>query len=227
MTVPRHIAVTPDGNRRWAKERGLSAAEGHEAGARAFVRFTELCARAGVEFLTIHAFSTDNWKRDSTEVDHVLELLARTVVDQLPQLEELGVQLRWAGRRDRVSLAVRDHLQLVEDRTRDNRRVVLTYCLDFGGRDAVAGAIATALRESGEATDTQAMLSRVEPSGLPDVDLYLRTSGEMRLSNNVLTLLAYAELFFVPTYWPDFGPIEFDGLLKEFEQRSRRFGGNQ
>jgi undecaprenyl diphosphate synthase len=215
-----------DGNGRWAAARGLPVAEGHREGARALRRTVEAAIDLGVESLAVYAFSTENWARPEDEVESILELLDETIDRELPELAEKGVRTRFFGRRDRVPDALREKMARLEDETADKDRVSLWIAFDYGGRAELVEA-ARRLVEDGVGADDvteEALASRLSAPELPDPDVLIRTSGEERISNFLLWQLAYSELVFTDTLWPDFGASELEAALEEFAQRGRRFG---
>jgi undecaprenyl diphosphate synthase len=215
-----------DGNGRWAEGRGLSVAEGHREGARALRRTVEAAIDLGVASLAVYAFSTENWARPEDEVASILELLDETIERELPDLAEQGVRTRFFGRRDRVPPALRDKMARLESATEDRDRLDLWIAFDYGGRAELVEA-ARRLVEDGvapEEVSEEALAARLSAPGLPDPDLLVRTSGEERISNFMLWQLAYSELVFTDTLWPDFGEDDLRAALEEFARRARRFG---
>jgi undecaprenyl diphosphate synthase len=223
----RTVAIIMDGNGRWAAGRGLPVAEGHQAGTRALRRTVEAAIDLGVETLVVYAFSTENWSRPREEVDILMEIFGETIERELPDLVGQGVRVRFLGRRDRAPESLRERMDALEDETRHNERLSLWIAFDYGGRDELVQA-ARRLVESGidpREVDENALAAHLYAPDLPDPDLLIRTSGEVRLSNFLLWQLAYAELVFVDTLWPDFGREALLGALTEYAGRRRRFGG--
>jgi undecaprenyl diphosphate synthase len=215
-----------DGNGRWAAARGLSVAEGHREGARALRRTVEAALDLGVESLAVYAFSTENWARPEEEIDAIMELLGETIDRELPDLAEQGVRTRFFGRRDRVPVELLAKMERLEAETADKDRLSLWIAFDYGGRAELVEA-ARSLVVDGVASEdvTEAALAaRLSAPELPDPDLLVRTSGEERISNFLLWQLAYSELVFTDTLWPDFGEDDLRAALEEFSQRGRRFG---
>ena len=225
--VARSVAIILDGNGRWAKKRGLPTAAGHRAGARTVRRIVEAAIDVGIHDLAVFAFSTENWSRSDEEVDALMEIFAETIERELPDLAAQGVRTRFIGRRDRASDELREKMASLEEETRDRERLNLWIAFDYGGRAEIVEAarrIAAAgvpPREIDENTVAQFLFA----PELPDPDLLIRTSGELRISNFLLWQLAYAELVFVDTLWPDFGGHELYAALAEYAKRRRRFGG--
>ena len=225
--LARSVAIIMDGNGRWAARQGLPVADGHRAGTRAVRRTVEAAIALGIETLTIYAFSTENWTRPEDEVEDLIEIFGETIDRELPDLCKEGVRARFVGRRDRVPEWLRERMANLESETEANERLHLWIALDYGGRAELVDA-ARRLVEDGlapEQVDEAAIASRLYAPELPDPDLLIRTSGELRISNFLLWQLAYAELLFVDTLWPDFGEDDLRGALEEYARRRRRFGG--
>jgi undecaprenyl diphosphate synthase len=225
--VARSVAIILDGNARWARRRGLPIAAGHRAGTRALRRTVEAAIDLGVETLTVYAFSTENWSRPHEEVDMLMEIFGETIERELPDLVAQGVRVRFLGRRDRAPESLRERMEALEEETRHNERLGLWIAFDYGGRDELVQA-ARRLVESGidpREVDENALAAHLYAPELPEPDLLIRTSGELRVSNFLLWQLAYAELVFVDTLWPDFGYEHLRAALTEYAGRRRRFGG--
>lgn len=224
--VPGHVAVIMDGNGRWAAARGLSVAEGHREGARALRRTVEAAIDLGVESLAVYAFSTENWARPDDEVEAIMELLGETIDRELPDLAEQGVRTRFFGRRDRVPDELREKMGQLEVETADKSRLNLWIAFDYGGRAELVDAARRLVLDGVAAEDVTeaALVERLSAPELPDPDLLVRTSGEERISNFLLWQLAYSELVFTETLWPDFGEDDLRAALDEFARRGRRFG---
>ena len=225
--VPASVAIIMDGNGRWAKRRRLPTAAGHRAGARTVRRVVEASIDLGIHDLSIFAFSTENWSRPREEVDALMEIFAETIERELPDLTEQGVRVRFIGRRDRAPEELRLRMTAMEDRTELNTRLNLWVAFDYGGRAELVEA-ARRIVESGveaDEIDENVFAANLYAPELPDPDLLIRTSGELRISNFLLWQLAYAELAFVDKLWPDFGPGDLEHALAEYASRRRRFGG--
>jgi undecaprenyl diphosphate synthase len=223
----RSVAIIMDGNGRWAAKRGLPVAEGHRAGTRALRRTVEAAIDLGLETLVVYAFSTENWSRPEGEVDSLMDIFGETIERELPDLVRQGVRTRFIGRRDRASDALREGMARLEEETAGNDRLRLWVALDYGGRAELVEA-ARRLVEAGvapEEIDEEAFHANLYAPELPDPDLLIRTSGELRISNFLLWQLAYAELVFTDTLWPDFGKDELEQALAAYAGRRRRFGG--
>jgi undecaprenyl diphosphate synthase len=225
--VAGSVAIIMDGNGRWARRRGLPIAAGHRAGTKALRRTVEAAIDVGVHDLTVYAFSTENWSRPQDEVDALMEIFGETIERELPDLAEQGVRVRFIGRRDRAPDALRRRMEAMEDRTELNARLNLWIAFDYGGRAELVEATRR-LVESGvdsREIDENLIAANLHAPDLPDPDLLVRTSGELRISNFLLWQLAYAELVFVDKLWPDFDARDLRAALSEYAQRRRRFGG--
>jgi len=216
-----------DGNGRWAERRGLPVAEGHREGTRALRRTVEGAIDLGVESLAVYAFSTENWARPTDEVESLMEIFGETIERELPELARQGVRTRFIGRRDRVPGWLDEQMEALEVETAGNDRLSLWIAFDYGGRaelvDAARRLLATGV--SPDEVDENTIAAHLYAPELPDPDLLIRTSGELRLSNFLLWQLAYAELIFVETLWPDFGEDDLRSALADYARRRRRFGG--
>jgi len=225
--VAASVAVIMDGNGRWARRRGLPVAAGHRAGTKALRRTVEAAIDLGVHDLTVYAFSTENWSRPADEVEALMEIFGETIERELPDLAEQGVRVRFIGRRDRAPAGLRARMEALEDRTELNTKLNLWIAFDYGGRAELVEATRRLVESGVEAReiDENVIAANLHAPELPDPDLLIRTSGELRISNFLLWQLAYAELVFVDTLWPDFGARELRAALAEYAQRRRRFGG--
>lgn len=229
--VPRHVAIIMDGNGRWAKQRGLPRAAGHKAGAEAVRRTLQAAADAGVEVLTLYAFSSENWRRSDEEISDLTGLMRYYVEKELQRLIDERVRLRLIGDYRAFGPEMARLLENALQATAANDRLTLVVALNYGSRAEIARAAAAlaaraAAGEIGpEAIDEAAVEGELETAGLPDPDLLIRTSGEIRLSNFLLWQCAYAELLFTPVLWPDFDERAFADALDHFSARQRRFGG--
>jgi len=223
----RTVAIIMDGNGRWAERRGLPVAEGHQAGTRALRRTVEAAIDLGLETLVVYAFSTENWSRPAGEVDSLMDIFGETIERELPDLVRQGVRTRFIGRRDRASAELREQMARLEEETAANDRLNLWVALDYGGRAEIVEA-ARRLVEAGidpSEMDENVLRANLYAPELPDPDLLIRTSGELRISNFLLWQLAYSELVFTDTLWPDFGHAELEQALAAYANRRRRFGG--
>jgi undecaprenyl diphosphate synthase len=224
--VPTHVAIIADGNRRWARERGLAPTEGHRAAYEQVFDLAEHVADRGVKYMTFFAFSTENWKRAKVEVDFLLGLLDRFVSGEVERLNEKGFRIRFFGSREGLSVKLAAALDQVQTRTADNTRATINICFNYGGRTDLVEAVQAIVREGvvAEVIDEAMISEHLSSHGTPPPDLVIRTSGEQRLSNFLIWEAAYAELIFVERKWPEFGPADIDEALAEFARRQRRFG---
>jgi len=228
--MPAHVAVIMDGNGRWAKKRVMNRVKGHEKGAGAVRTVVESCTKFGIPYLTLYAFSTENWQRPKKEVDALMGLLARFLSNEKAQLVKNGVRLTAIGELHRLPYEVRRELELAMEATAHNSRLTLCLALSYGSRSELVAAVQHIAGEVKEGriqaadVDEEMVSTHLFTRGFPDPDLVIRTSGEMRLSNFLLWQCAYSEIFFTETLWPDFGEAEFASILKDFQARERRFG---
>ncbi len=229
--LPRHVAISMDGNGRWATNRGLPRVAGHGEGVKAVRRVVRTAGELGIQFLTLYAFSSENWNRPHHEVSTLMTLLERSIERELPELMERNVRFRVIGRPDGVPPRVGERIQRLIETTSRNTGLTLLMAFNYGGRDELVDAVRALAREvqSGalrpEDIDEVRVSRALYTDGIPDPDLLIRTSGELRLSNFLLWQVAYTELWMTPTLWPDFGAREFCLAVADFQQRNRRFGG--
>lgn len=224
---PRHIAIVMDGNGRWAKKRFLPRFFGHKAGVDALVRVVQASIDRGVEHLTVFAFSSENWKRPSDEVSGLMGLVLAAVSRYLARMGAMGVQIRIVGDRDAVSDKLRKAWSEAESATQHNRKLILNVAFNYGGRWDIVQAAKRAIADGVPADAlTEAKLGAyMAMAGSPDPDLFIRTGGEVRISNFLLWQVAYTEFVFSDCLWPDFGEAELDAAIASFHERDRRFGG--
>ena len=229
--VPQHVAIVMDGNGRWAKERGLPRTSGHEAGEAALLDVVHGGLEIGVGHISAFAFSTENWKRSPDEVRFLMGFNRDVIRRRRDQMHELGVRIRWAGRRPRLWKSVIDELEAAERLTRGNSRLTLTMCVNYGGRSEIVDAAAAIAREvragrldPDRITDKTFARFLDEPD-MPDVDLFIRTSGEQRISNFLLWQSAYAEMVFLDELWPDVDRRHLWRAVQQYSSRDRRYGG--
>ncbi|MGC1615039.1 MAG: isoprenyl transferase [Candidatus Acidiferrum sp.] len=228
--LPRHVAVIMDGNGRWAKQRHLPRIAGHRSGTATARSTIETCARLKIEALTLYAFSVENWRRPKTEIDFLMQLLREYLRREMPLLQKNKVRMRFLGRTDELPKGVQDDVRNAMMRTAGNEGIVLCVALNYGGRAEIVDAMNAILAEqnggAGKTTITEETLAgHMYTGGLPDPDLLIRTSGEMRVSNFLLWQIAYAEIFVTETLWPDFNRARLLEALVEFQKRERRYGG--
>jgi undecaprenyl diphosphate synthase len=230
-SVPRHVAIIMDGNGRWARDRGWPRLRGHERGAANVEPVCEACIAEGIEFLTLYAFSSENWRRPAHEVGGLMLLLERFLADKIGRMNRNGVRLRTIGRTAELPGPVRDRLARPAADTAGNGRLTLTLALNYGGRDEIVDAVRAIAAEVRAGTLDPADITagtvsgRLYDPGLPDPDLLVRTSGEMRLSNFLPWQLTYTEIHVTPVLWPDFGPGDLRRAVADYASRERRFGG--
>jgi undecaprenyl diphosphate synthase len=228
--VPNHVAIVMDGNGRWAQSRGLPRTEGHRAGEAALMDVLYGAMQIGVSTISAYAFSTENWRRTPDEVRFLMGFNKDVIKRRRDELAALGVRIRWAGRRPRLWRSVIDQLEDAEQFTRDNDRLTLQFCVNYGGRAELVDAMRAIARAVQAGTinpakiDERTVDAYLDEPGLPDVDLFIRTSGEQRTSNFLLWQSAYAELMFVDTPWPDFDRRHLWAACASYARRNRRFG---
>ena len=224
--VPRHIAVIMDGNGRWAKKRGLPRLLGHRQGTENLRRIIKACVRAGVRYLTIYAFSTENWGRPQDELKGLMQIFNDAFVNEISELVREGVRILHIGQREGIPADLLNKIDQAVERSEDNRRLILSVGLNYGGRNEIMHAVRKIVA-SGVAPEevTEALISEnLFTAGTPDPDLVIRTSGEYRISNFLLWQSAYAEWDFPETLWPDFGVEELYASIEQYAKRDRRFG---
>lgn len=224
--VPTHVAIIMDGNGRWAAKRGMPRLAGHQAGTENLRRVIRACVEFGVKYLTIYAFSTENWGRPKEEVDGLLHILEDVIDRELAELHEEGVQLRHIGHLDALSVGLREKVVRAIEMTRNNQRLVLNLAFNYGGRDEIVCAIRQIIEEGVPAEQVTPDLvgQYMFTAGIPDPDLIIRTSGEMRISNFLIWQAAYSEWYVTETFWPDFDREELQKALNDYSRRERRFG---
>ena len=228
--IPRHIAVIMDGNGRWAKERGLPRRDGHRAGAESVREVTDACIELGVQYLTMYAFSSENWHRPAAEVKALMSLLDSFLADKARDLDDQGIRLLAIGQLDRLPVKTRTMLDKIMARTAGHTALTLVLALSYGGREEIVSAARSLAVDVAAGTlapadiDDGMFASRLQTAGIPDPDLLIRTSGEMRVSNFLLWQISYAEIVIVKKFWPDFRRNDLIGAVAEYQQRHRRFG---
>lgn len=228
--LPRHVAVIMDGNGRWASKRALPRPAGHRMGVKAVKQTVEGCAKRGIEVLTLFAFSSENWQRPREEVSMLMNRFLEALDNEVDDLHKNNIRLRFIGRLEQLSTALRDRMHAAEALTAANSRMTLVIAIAYGGRWDIAAAAQSLARQclagerSVDSIDEAAISGGVALAGLPDPDLFIRTGGEHRISNFLLWNLAYTELYFCDVLWPDFGDDELGAALDHFASRQRRFG---
>ncbi|MBQ7459977.1 MAG: di-trans,poly-cis-decaprenylcistransferase [Oscillospiraceae bacterium] len=226
QNLPRHVAIIMDGNGRWAKKRGLIRSAGHAAGAETFRRMTYYLSDLGVEFFTVYAFSTENWKRSEKEVSAIMALLKKFLLEAIDLMEKKGIRLRVLGDTSRLSPELRALIKRTDEiSTRIKSGLVANLCINYGGRDEIIHAIKAWASDPEKKELTEASFEKyLYTAGMPDPDLIIRPSGEYRLSNFLIWQCAYSEFYFTDTLWPDFSEAEMDKALDAYAARDRRFG---
>jgi len=226
MNIPQHIVLFPDGNRRWAKERGLNTLEGHKKGYENLLNFCQWCKKRGVKIGTAFGFSTENWNRSKEEVDYLMRLLENALIENIGKYDKDGVKIRIIGQKDRLPKSLQEAIKKTEEATKNNSNFILNLAISYGGRWDIVNAVKNIVNKGTPADkiDEKTLGEHLSTAGLPDPDLVIRAGGEKRMSNFVLWQAAYAELYFCPKYWPDFSEEDFNEALEEFDRRQRRFG---
>ena len=228
--LPQHLAIIMDGNGRWAKQKGFLRTIGHENGATAVKRTVEQCARLGIPYLTLYAFSTENWNRPKFEVDMLMKLLVKALRKEIKSLQENNIKLNAIGNLDLLPSSVRKELTEVLEKTKNNTRLTLSLALSYGSRNELLEATKELCNKvknniiSSDAIDESVINKHLYTHNLPDVDLLIRTSGEQRISNFMLWQIAYAELYFTEVLWPDFSNEHLQKALETYQNRERRYG---
>lgn len=226
LKIPDHVAIIMDGNGRWAQARGLPRLAGHRAGTENLRRIITASVEFGIKYLTIYAFSTENWGRPKEEVDGLMHILEDVIDKELKELNEEGVQLHHIGHLERLGPKLKKKVLSAIKLTENNDRLILNVAFNYGGRDEIVCAIQKMIREGVKADDVDITLvdRYLFTSGTPDPDLIIRTSGELRVSNFLIWQSAYSEWYVTPTYWPDFDKQQYQRALDAYAQRDRRFG---
>lgn len=225
--IPRHVAIIMDGNGRWAKEHGLSRLGGHRAGTENIRRVIETMADYGVKYLTLYAFSTENWSRPASEVRGLIRLMGQVIDREARALHEKGARIFHLGTLEGLEPKLQEKVRKAVELTKNNGRITVCVAFNYGGRAEIIAAVRKLIRDrvSPEAVNEELFSRYLYSAGIPDADLIIRTGGEMRLSNFLLWQSAYSEYYSVPTYWPDFGKQDIEKALIAYSQRERRFGG--
>ncbi len=222
--MPAHIAMIMDGNGRWAKERNLKRTAGHEEGAKVVREITKYCSSIGIKYLTLYAFSTENWQRPKLEVEFLMKLLDRYFKKELSIYLKNNVKFKSIGDLERFSKSLQQTIKNVEDKTAHCTGLTQVLALNYGSKDEIVRAVKKLNKQKLEVNEKN-IEACLDTAGIPDVDILIRTSGEVRLSNYLLWQNAYSEMFFTQTYWPDFNSSELDDIISDFIKRERRFGG--
>lgn len=226
MHIPQHIVLFPDGNRRWAKQKNIASLEGHMQGYKNLLDFSEWCKNRGVKTLTAFGFSTENWNRTKEEVDYLMKLLEKCLVDNIEKYMKEGIKVRVIGERDRLPESLKKAIETIQETTKNNSNLFLNFAISYGGKWDILNAVKKIIEEKipVDKIDEKLFETYLSTAGLPNPDLVIRAGGEMRMSNFVLWQAAYSELYFSPKLWPDFSEQDLDLALEEFDKRQRRFG---
>ena len=228
--LPKHVAMIMDGNGRWAKARGKIRLSGHQEGAKSVKNVIEACAQIGIQYLTVYAFSTENWSRPKAEVSGLMNLLVRSIDKEIEEINKQGVKIQIIGELDKLPKAVAKKLNFAIETTKNNTRLTFVIALSYSGRWDIINAVSNIIKDVENKKLTQNDFSQkvfenyLSTDGIPDPELLIRTSGESRISNFLLYQLAYSELYFTDVLWPDFSKEEFFKALLDFQNRERRFG---
>ncbi len=229
MNIPKHIAFIMDGNGRWAKERGLTRTKGHEKGFRNLINVADACLDMGVEAITCYAFSTENWNRPRLEVAYLMEIPSQINKENKDEFNEKNIKIIFIGRRDRFPKRTLKAIIELEESTKNNTKMTVCIAFDYGSHNEIITSIKDVAKDvlngmSIDDIDEEYFESKLSTNGLPKIDLLIRTSGENRISNFLMWQLAYSELYFPLTYWPDFDKGELEKAIEEYNRRNRRFG---
>ena len=226
MNIPKHIVLFTDGNRRWAKKNGVSSFEGHYQGYKNVIRICEWCKKRGVKVLTAFGFSTENWNRSDKEVNYLMKLFEKGLIESLEKFKKDGVKIKIIGQRERLPQSLREIIKKVEAETKNNTELYLNLAVSYGGKWDILQAVKKIIEEKIpiEAVTEELFENYLSTAGLSSPDFVIRPGGEIRLSNFVLWQMAYAELYFSPKLLPDFTEQDLDAALEEFDRRQRRFG---
>jgi undecaprenyl diphosphate synthase len=225
-TVPTHLGFILDGNRRWAKKHGLPTYEGHLAGYHALKDVIIKAADAGVKFVSIYAFSTENWKRSAEEVNGLMGLAMRVFKTDIKELVEKQIKVRILGAREDIPPKLLKAMEKVEETSKHFTRTTVAVCFNYGGQREIADAVNACIKEGATEVTEQSIRSHLYFADIPDIDMVVRTSGEERISNFMLWRVAYSEFYFIDKLWPDMRPSDVDDIIKVYNQRNRRFGGS-
>ncbi len=220
---PTHIAIIMDGNGRWAENRGLKRTAGHEEGAKVVRRISEYCAKIDVKYLTLYAFSTENWNRPKLEIEYLMRLLEKYLKNELETFMKHNIRFKAIGDLSRFSKSLQNIINICEEKTRNNQNLTQILALNYGSKDEILRAIKK-LNDKNLEINEENFEACLDTAGIPAVDILIRTSGEIRLSNYLLWQNAYAEMFFTTTLWPDFTSLELEDIIEDFKKRQRRFG---
>jgi len=224
MNIPQHIAIIMDGNGRWAEQRGLPRVAGHKEGAESLRAVLRACAELGVKYLTVYAFSTENWSRPQEEVDFLMNLFSQTIDREIDELIKNGVRLNFLGRLEKFSESLRKKMYEAMEKTKGNDRITLNVMVNYGGRAEIVDAFNQILKEGRKEVDEETLKQYLYTKDIPDPDLLIRTANEMRVSNFLLWQIAYSELYVTPVLWPDFRKEQLLAAIEDYQKRVRKFG---
>lgn len=224
--IPNHVAIIMDGNRRWAHEKGLPTLVGHKKGYDKFREMGEACLERGIKILTVYAFSTENWNRSKKEINYLMNLLKNAVTKHSKELHKKDIKLQILGRISRLPQDLQEAIKKAVELTKNNKKGILNIALNYGGHAEIIDAVKSIMNDkvSAQKVDESLFEKYLYTAGMPQVDLLIRTGGEMRISNFLPWQLAYAELYFTPKYWPDFTEKDLDDALVDYNKRERRMG---
>ena len=222
--IPKHVGIILDGNGRWAKEKGLKRSAGHLAGYKNLLKISKYILNKGTKYLSVYAFSTENFNRPKEEVTYLMNLFIVGFKKDRKYFKEENIRVVFSGRRDRLSEEVLDAMNVLEEETKNNTNGTLNICLNYGGRAEIVDAVNKIINDNVKVVD-ETIFAKYLYNDLPDIDLMIRTSGELRISNFMLWQISYAEMYFPKCYFPDFDKLEYDKALYEYTKRDRRFGG--
>lgn len=230
MNIPKHVAIIMDGNRRWAKKRGLPTQLGHSEGANTLEKVADACCELGIEYLTVYAFSTENWKRSNDEVDYLMKLLAKHIKDFDKRIKNRDIRFRMIGDIDRLNSDLQDGIRAIEERTKDKKGLTVNIAINYGGRAEITYITKKIINEVSngnlkiEDINEDVLCKYLQTKDSPDPELIIRTGGENRLSGFLLWQSAYSELYFTEVLWPDFNKEELEKAILEYNNRKRNFG---
>lgn len=220
----RHLGVIADGNRRWARERGLATIEGHKKGIDTIEELVEAAGKAGIEYVTFYVFSTENWGRSKDEVGYIMRMVETQILEYVRKLKERGARFLVLGSKDRLSEKVREVLEKAEEMTAEEKGITVCFCFNYGGENEIADAATAAIEAGLKKIEPRDIRERLYHPEVPDVDLVVRTSGEERISGFMLWRVAYAEFLFLDKYFPEMTGADIEDIIEEFKGRQRRFG---
>ena len=221
---PQHLAIIMDGNGRWAKEQGLQRTAGHKQGAKVVRHITEHCAKIGIKYLTLYTFSTENWSRPKLEVEYLMRLLNEYLEKEIETYQKNNIRFKAIGDLSKFSKKLQNTIEKTQELTKNNTALTQILALNYGSRDEITRAVQK-LVENNQEINEENITQNLDTKDIPQVDLLIRTSGEVRISNFLLWQCAYSEMFFTKTYWPEFSSDELDDIISDFSKRERRFGG--